>query len=77
MTEHARADTNQSLPFGAKEIQLGSPDYSDELALRLAESGASDAAIDAAGGPGTAERLHVLGEPARSAQVATRSRSRA
>jgi hypothetical protein len=57
MAEPSLATTSQSLPYGATEIHLGTPEYSDELAARLAESGASDAAIDAAGGPGTAERL--------------------
>jgi hypothetical protein len=50
--------TSQTLPYGAKEIQLGALDFSEALAIRLAESGASDEAIDAAGGPGTAGRLH-------------------
>lgn len=58
MTDDAQAYTKQPLPYGAKEIHLGSPGYSPALAARLAESGASDAAIDAAGGPGTADRLH-------------------
>lgn len=57
MTHKAHAKVAQPLPYGATEIHLGSPGYSDVLAARLAESGASDAAIDAAGGPGTADRL--------------------
>lgn len=65
MTDKAPAEMNQSLPIGAKEIHLGSPEYSSELAVRLAESGASDAAVDAAGGPGTAVRLHDAGVSAR------------
>lgn len=58
MTDKTNAQTSQALPYGAKEIRLGSPDFSEALAIRLAESGASDKAIDAAGGPGTADRLH-------------------
>jgi hypothetical protein len=58
MTDEAHAET-QPLPYGATEIHLGSQEYSEELATRLLESGASDAAIDAAGGPGTARRLHA------------------
>jgi hypothetical protein len=61
MTDEAQAETKQPLPYGAKEIHLGSSGYSAALAERLAESGASDAAIDAAGGPGTADRLHHAG----------------
>jgi hypothetical protein len=58
MTDKPNVQTSQELPYGAKEIRLGSPDFSEALAIRLAESGASDEAIDAAGGPGTADRLH-------------------
>lgn len=58
MTDRSHAEKSPTLPFGATEIHLDYAEYSDELAVRLAESGASDAAIDAAGGPGTAERLH-------------------
>jgi hypothetical protein len=58
MPDRTDIQTHQALPYGAKEIQLGSPDFSEALAIRLAEAGASDKAIDAAGGPGTADRLH-------------------
>jgi hypothetical protein len=58
MPDKTNVQTRQALPYGAKEIRLGSPDFSEALAIRLAESGASDKAIDAAGGPGTADRLH-------------------
>jgi hypothetical protein len=73
MTDKANAKTSQALPYGAQEIQLGSPDFSEALAIRLAESGASDEAIDAAGGPGTAERLHDTGVPRREAEDAVAS----
>jgi hypothetical protein len=65
MTDKANIQTSQALPYGAKEIRLGSPDFSEALAIRLAESGASDKAIDAAGGPGTDDRLHDTGARAR------------
>ncbi len=58
MTDETNVQTSRALPYGAKEIHLGPPDFSQALAIRLAESGASDEAIDAAGGPGTADRLH-------------------
>jgi hypothetical protein len=57
MTDRDQVDPNAALPYGATEIRLGALTYSDALAVRLADSGASDEAIDAAGGPGTAERL--------------------
>ena len=58
MSDQAHVETSHPLPYGATEIHLRSSGYSAELANRLAESGASDDAIDAAGGPGTADRLH-------------------
>jgi hypothetical protein len=53
------ASDTQALPLGASELVLGPIGYSTDLAERLAEAGASDKAIDAAGGEGTAERLRV------------------
>ena len=38
--------------------------FSSGLAERLAAAGASEVAIDAAGGPGTAQRLQHADEPA-------------
>jgi hypothetical protein len=50
-------DDVQQLPVGAREIHLGPTNPSESLARHLLESGASDTAVDAAGGPGTAKRL--------------------
>lgn len=58
-TLDANIDTTD-LPVGAGVFHLGPIDFSADLAERLAEAGASDAAVDAAGGPGTAERLRHL-----------------
>jgi hypothetical protein len=55
----AAASETQTLPFGARELVLGPEGFSAELAERLADAGASDKAIDAAGGDGTAERLRI------------------
>ena len=47
----------ETLPRGAHEIHLDLTVYSAALAQRLSEAGASDKAVDAAGGVGTAARL--------------------
>jgi len=75
MTDPGAGEPSPSLPYGATEIHPLPSEYSDEFAIRLAESGASDALIDAAGGPGTAARLHGKGTPAsrRAANAAPRA----
>jgi hypothetical protein len=75
MAEKAHTDTSSALPFGAKPIVLGASGFDDALAIRLAESGASDEAIEAAGGPDTAARMRAEATPRRSdgAAVATSS----
>lgn len=52
----------ETLPLGAREVHLDLAVVSDELAERLSEAGASDKAIDAAGGEGAAKRLRAAHE---------------
>ena len=50
-------EDSDTLPVGARELHLDLTIHSLALAERLSEAGASDKAIDAAGGNGTAEKL--------------------
>jgi hypothetical protein len=47
------------IPAWERDVALGPTGTSESLARRLLEAGASDKAVDAAGGPGTAERLRA------------------
>lgn len=49
--------TDEKLPIGAKVIVVEDFGASEDVAKRLFEAGASDVAVDAAGGPGTAVKL--------------------
>jgi len=57
MSNDASGD-QRTLPW-EHEVHLGPTGTSEELARRLFEAGASDEAVDAAGGPGTAAQLRA------------------
>ncbi len=50
---------NGRLPLGAEALELEDVQPSEELIRWLAESGASDEALDAVGGKGTAARVRA------------------
>jgi|GEM_PF-3638549 len=52
-------ENSETLPVGARELHVDLTVLSPDLAERLSEAGASDKAIDAAGGDGAAEQLRA------------------
>lgn len=59
MTDRRTDTTTDALPLGARAVHIDLDVLSTELAERLLEAGASDDAIDAAGGIGSAQRLRA------------------
>ncbi len=72
MPEQNSADntSDEGLPIGADVLELDLAILSTDLAERLSEVGASDKAIDAAGGKGTADRLRAAHHQRAAAPVA-------
>jgi hypothetical protein len=58
MSELDNTETTRLRPWET-EVHLGPTGTSEELARRLFDAGASDDAVDAAGGHGTAARLRA------------------